>query len=410
MTDQLEKHPYLTESLPGIGGRIKETSDDFLVDELPLYEPSGEGTHVYFRIRKVGIPTPVAIDRIARYMGVQGRQIGLAGMKDAHAVTTQLLSLEHAEIEKIAKYKDPQLKVIWTGRHGNKLRPGHLAGNRFCIKIRGVGIDQLDQAREIFDVLIEKGAANYFGPQRFGLRGDTGKLGKFLITNELKNFIELYLGQPQADDPTECKAARDAFDAGFFDRAKELWPRHYANERKALSAYKKKQRPGPAIGAIDRRMKKLYVSAFQSEMFNEVLASRMPEIDKVYPGDLAQKIDTGGIFTVEDIQTDQPRADRFEISPTGPIFGYRSSLATGEPGKIEQQVLADQEMALEDFRNVGAMKLKGTRRPLRFKLDEADISAGLDERGEFIELNFTTPSGCYATIVVAEITKDAQVR
>ena len=151
MSDQLKKYPYLTESLPGVGGRIKETSDDFQVDELPLYEPCGEGTHVYFRIRKVGIPTPVAVDRIARYMGVQGRQIGLAGMKDAHAVTTQLLSLEHADIEKIAAYKDPQLKVIWTGRHGNKLRPGHLAGNRFLIRIRDVGLEQLPAAQEVFE-------------------------------------------------------------------------------------------------------------------------------------------------------------------------------------------------------------------------------------------------------------------
>ncbi len=408
MTDQLKKLPYLTEHLAGIGGRIKETSDDFLVDEQSLYEPSGEGTHVYFRIRKVGIPTPVAVDRIARYMGVEPRNIGLAGMKDAHAVTTQMLSLEHADSKKIAAYKDPQLKVIWTGTHGNKLRPGHLAGNRFCIKIRGVGTDQLDAARAIFDVMIEKGVPNYFGPQRFGLRGDTGKLGKFLITNDLKSFIELYLGQPQADDPTECKAARDAFDTGNFNRAKDLWPRHYANERKALSAYKKKKRPGPAVGAIDRRMKKLYVSAFQSEMFNEVLTARMPDIDKVFAGDLAQKTDTGGVFTVEDVQADQVRADKFEISSTGPIFGYRSSLATGEPGKIEEQVLDGREMSLEEFRNVGSMKLKGTRRPLRFRLEEADISAGLDERGEFLELVFAAPSGCYATVVVSEITKDVQ--
>ncbi|MCK4602945.1 MAG: tRNA pseudouridine(13) synthase TruD, partial [Phycisphaerae bacterium] len=210
---------------------------------------------------------------------------------------------------------------------------------------------------------------------------------------------------PKESDPPDCFAARDAFDAGCYRRALDRWPRHYANERRALAAYKRKCRPAPALTAIDKRMRRLFVSAFQSAMFNEVLARRLETIDRVFVGDLACKTDTGGIFTVEDEQDEQVRAEKFEISPTGMIPGFRCHLAGGQPGQIERDVLVAHGVELEDFRRVGTLRVKGTRRPLRFKLDDCDLAAGSDERGEFLELSFTAGPGCYATAVLREIMK-----
>ncbi len=397
--------PYLTRDLSGIGGKIKESVEDFCVEEIPLYQASGEGTHVFFRVLKSGIPTPAAVDRIARYMGVKPQEIGVAGLKDAQAVTSQYMSLEHVEPEKLLSFPDKQIKIDWTSRHTNKLRPGHLAANRFSIKIRGVGQDKLPAAQEILDILSRRGVPNFFGSQRFGARGDTGLLGAALVKGDLEEFISIFLGQPQPNDPPDCKAARDAFDAGYFERALGHWPRHYYNERKSLSAYKRRKNPKQAFAVIDKRMKRFYVSAFQSAIFNEVLAQRIDGIDKVLIGDMAQKTDSGGAFTVEDVQVEQPRADRFEISPTGPLPGFRSDLATGQPGKIEREVLAANGVEQKDFRRVGPLKVKGTRRALRFKIDESNITAGSDERGEYLEIKFTAPSGCYATVALREIMK-----
>ena len=89
--------PYLTADVPGVGGIIKLQPADFFVDEVPLYEPSGEGTHFYFRIEKTGLPTMQAIREIARALGRQPRELGYAGLKDADAVTRQSLSIEHIE-------------------------------------------------------------------------------------------------------------------------------------------------------------------------------------------------------------------------------------------------------------------------------------------------------------------------
>ena len=398
--------PYLTADLPGIGGAIKERLEDFRVAEMPIYDPCGEGTHVYFRVVKAGIPTAGAAARIARYMSVRPRQIGIAGLKDAKAITSQLMSLEHADQVKLAAYKDPQVRGVWTGLHTNKLRTGHLAGNRFSILIRGVGQTQLSAAESILDVLVRRGAPNYFGPQRFGLRGDTAALGESLTRNDLEEFLAILLGRAGPDDPPDCKAARDAFDAGYLNRAIDCWPRHYANERRALAAYKKKRRANWAIAAIDKRMRRFYVSAFQSLMFNGILAGRTDTIDSVQVGDLAKKHDSGGVFTVEDAATEQPRAEAFEISPTGPLIGYGGLLASGEPGKLERQAMADHGIRQEDFRNVGSLKVKGSRRSLRIRLESPVLAPGSDQHGQYIKLTFAAASGCYATTVLREIMKD----
>ena len=152
-------------------------------------------------------------------------------------------------------------------------------------------------------------------------------------------------------------------------------------------------------------MKRLYVSAFQSAIFNKVLARRIDSVDRVFVGDVAKKTATGGIFVVEDAETDQQRTDEFEISPTGPLPGYRCELAEGRPGQIERDVLAERGVDPEQLHRTGTLKVKGTRRELRFALSNPRLSAGTDKHGEYIELVFGAPSGCYATVAVDEILK-----
>ena len=397
--------PYLTEELPGVGGRIKEHLEDFRVEELPLYEPSGEGAHVYFRVEKLGIPTPAAVERIARYMGVRRDQIGVAGLKDARAVTTQMMSLEHADREKLAAFRARGLRVTWTGRHTNKLRTGHLKGNRFWIRIRGAGERDLPAAQEILDVLTQRGVPDYFGHQRFGARGDTADLGEALLRNDLEQFLAIFLGRPAENDPPDCKAAREAFDAGSYPQALEHWPRHYADQRRALAAFKRRSKHGLAVGAVDKRMKRLFISAFQSRLFNRVLAERIQTIDRVLAGDLAQKTDSGGVFPVDNPDQEAPRAAAFEISPTGPLFGARCHLATEESGRIERRIIDECGVRAEDFQSIRSLKVKGGRRALRFRLIDPLLAAGADGYGPFLELSYVGPSGSYATVALREIMK-----
>ena len=127
--------PYLTRDFPGIGGVIKQRAEDFFVQEIPLYEPSGQGEHVYCEIQKVGLTTFDAINQIARALNVSSRDIGYAGVKDARAVTRQVLSIFGTNEAAISALQIPNLTILWAARHDNKLRIGHLSANRFAIRI-----------------------------------------------------------------------------------------------------------------------------------------------------------------------------------------------------------------------------------------------------------------------------------
>jgi len=399
--------PYLTSGIGGTGGVIKQRPEDFRVDEVPLYEAGGQGDHVYFRVRKAGVPTPEAVQRIARYMGRSPGDFGVAGMKDAQAVTTQYMSLEHADADRLAAYRDQQVEVAWVGRHGNKLRTGHLAGNRFTIKVRDCREHALEAARDVLSVLERRGVPNFFGAQRFGARGDTAKLGEALFRGDGKLFVELFLGRPIAGDPPDCRKAREAFDAGDLDTALRAWPYKYRDQRAGAKAWERRKNPADVIRTVDKRFKRLYVSAFQSVLFNEVLARRLDSIDTVYAGDLAMKAGSGGVFLVEQPEVERPRAAAFEISPTGPIVGRRCRFAQGNPGQIEKDILASHGLAETDFANVETVKMPGERRPLRFQLKDISVLEGSDEHGSFLEVAFFAPSGCYATVVLNEVMKQA---
>ena len=126
--------PYLTPEFPGVGGVIKQRSEDFFVQEIPLYEPSGSGEHVYCEIQKVGLTTFEAMHRLGKALDISTRDIGYAGMKDAHAITRQIFSIAGTTPEAVMSLQIPGITIQWAARHGNKLRLGHLQGNRFAIK------------------------------------------------------------------------------------------------------------------------------------------------------------------------------------------------------------------------------------------------------------------------------------
>src|SRR5262245_21286563 len=117
--------PYLTRSFAGIGGSLKDRPEDFFVQEMPLYEPGGQGEHVYCEIQKVGLTTFSAIERIARALGVSSRDIGYAGLKDARAITRQTISILGVDEERIMTAKIDGVQMLWADRHTNKIRLGH---------------------------------------------------------------------------------------------------------------------------------------------------------------------------------------------------------------------------------------------------------------------------------------------
>lgn len=395
---------YLTEELPGTGGRIKVHPADFHVTEIPLYEPSGSGDHVYLYVEKEGISSLKAAAHIARAFGRPRWMVGIAGLKDARAVTRQWMSLERIDADKAARLHLSNIRVLTVSRHRNKLKIGHLAGNRFEVRVRGCRTHAKELAERILAVLRERGMANWFDRQRFGLRGDNHLLGRALVLGEAQEFCNRFLGGPSSADSPRFARARRLYDCGKLTEVKKLFSGH-PDHLRVLATLIKTRRPEHAMRALPKQLARLLVSAFQSSLFNAVLGRRLPSIDRVEAGDLAyihpRGRRGGAVFPVERPEDEAERARRFEISPSGPIVGHRVVLATGRPGEIERDVLSEADITPAHFERVKALRLRGGRRPLRVPVTDTEVSPV----GDDILVRFTLPSGAYATLVLAEITK-----
>jgi tRNA pseudouridine13 synthase len=401
--------PFLTASLGGTGGNIKESFDDFFVEEIPLYKATGLGTHTYIFIEKKGLTTDEAIERISRALNILRKDVGSAGLKDARAVTRQWISIEHIEPEKISALQIPNIKILALDRHTNKIKIGHLAGNRFIIKLRQPQIPLRQAAalaEQILSVLAKRGVPNYFGLQRFGSRKNSHLLGCACIKADADEFIDILLGRPQDSDIPPVAAACSFYEQGLYEKALEAWPRLNREQRRTLqhlikSGGDKKK----AFDTFDKHLKSFYISSYQSYLFNMVLARRMPDIDSLLVGDMAYKHDNGACFAVEDAAAEQARCDNFQISPTGPLLGYRMTELTGPAGQIENPVLAEAKLDEKDLKRMKRLGARGGRRPLRFQPRNWMVNCGQDEKGDFLQLEFELDSGCYATMLLREIAK-----
>ena len=399
----LKPLPFLTEDYPGTGGRIKAEPEDFVVEEIPLYEPGGEGQHVYVGLEKQGLSTYQAISAIARRLGIPTRGIGYAGLKDARAVTRQTISIDGVEPARVEALDLPGIKILWVDRHRNKLKMGHLAGNRFTIRVRDVDNEAQAKAEAVLDELGRRGVPNYFGEQRFGMRRNTHRLGWAMLRGDANAFAHEYLGGPEAGDPRGVQAARAAFDAGDYQSALAKWPSSQREERRMLEAT---IRHGGDVErgmrVLDKKLRRLFVSAYQSDLFNRLLVGRIRALDRLEQGDVAFIHASGAAFLVKDPGVEQPRADRFEISPSGPLYGPKVLLAEGRPGQQEQDRLKESGLSLDEFRSPG-IRLKGARRPYRIPLTEVQVGW---EDG--LMLGFRLPPGSYATEVLREVMKSVE--
>jgi tRNA pseudouridine13 synthase len=347
--------PRLTAHLPGTGGRIRTEDDDFVVEELPAYEPLGVGDHTYLRVEKRGITTYEAIRRAAQALGVSPKSVGFAGMKDAHAVTIQTFSVEHVPVAKCetALARIDRVRLLSAKVHRNKIRLGHLRGNRFVLRVRGCVQGAAERARAVLDEIERRGCPNFYGEQRFGNQADNDRVGRLLVLGDFRGACELV---------------------------------------------------GDDIRKKPHSLVRLYVSAYQSSLFNRIVVARMPDLGRLEAGDLAYLHDRGAVFRVEDAAAEQPRADRLEISPSAPLFGLKVILADGHPGEVERAVLAEEGLSREQFDVPGAGNFTGERRPMRIPVTGAEVApvAGDDTA---IEVRFDLPRGSYATVVLDEVMK-----
>jgi tRNA pseudouridine13 synthase len=408
---------YLTAEIPGIGGKIKERAEDFLVEELPLYAPCGEGEHLYLYVQKQGTATTDVIRRLAKVCNVRQGDVGYAGLKDKHAITRQHFSVRLPDPSQDAallpQVEYANLKVLWAQRHTNKLRRGHLAGNRFVIYLRQVDPAAVVRARQLVQLLEQRGVPNFLGEQRFGYKQDNHELGRLLLRGQWDELLAQLLGRPTEPDST--RAGREAFERGDYAGALAAWPRYLRHERRALDLLRQGRSAREAVLGLDEYQRQFLISSLQSAMFNRVLDRRLRdgEFDRLLLGDLAYKHDSSAVFLVDAAAAEEDnrpggRVEKREVSPSGPMCGAKMAQPTGAAAEAEARVLRDFDLSVADFVNAKHAPSDGSRRPLRTFITNPDVSAGGDQYGPYIRLAFDLPRGSFATIVLREIMKPKQ--
>jgi tRNA pseudouridine13 synthase len=285
-----------------------------------------------------------AVERIARALSINPRDIGVAGMKDRHAVTRQWISLPPPVTPEAAQALSVDaITIINVARHPHKLRTGHVRGNRFVLVVRGTS--DVDTAQKILERLASPpGTPNWYGEQRFGRAGDNAAHGRAIVLGET---------------------------------------------------------PPPR----DRRLARLLVSALQSELFNAWLAARMTDglYAQVLAGDVLHKTG-GGQFTCEDPAVDGARLAAGELQVTGPMFGDRMRRPPdGTPAAAREKAILDANgLADDSFSTVKAIA-DGTRRDAAIVVGNPSVKAVDDG----VEVAFTLPGGAYATAVMREVMKSS---
>ncbi len=322
--------------------RIRSRPEDFVVDEIPLYPPSGEGEHTFARVEKRRMTTEDVARALARSAGVRPRDVGYAGRKDRVALTRQWFSLPGVAPERLRGLAGEGFRVLEAARHRHKLRTGDLAGNRFEVVVRDVAAPAAAAAAERLGGLVRNGMPNRFGAQRFGLDGRNAERARALLD-----------GAP----------------------------------------------------ARDRRAARFLLSALQAELFNAVLAARPRPLDALEPGDVAVVHRSGGLFVVEDLTRESPRAARFEISATGPIFGSRPVAPRGAPARREAELRVGLGIPPDAaLRPPPGVRLRGAGLSLRVRPEEL----GLEPIGsDALRIRFRLPPGSYATVLIEELFGDS---
>lgn len=282
--------PALTpHAWPALAGGIGESPMDFRVDEVPLYATSGEGEHLYLHIQKECLNSEDVARAIAKCAGVSGRDVGYAGMKDRHAVTTQWFS--------VVSKADPEAWTLPEGatllahaRHGNKLRTGHLEANIFQIRL--VGVDDGDALIERANILRAEGVLNGFDAQRFGRGG-----------RNLSKAIHWAEGHMRRTQPFERKLFTSVIQSEVFNRVLQ--------------------------------------ARAERDQFHVLL------------GDVMRLDGSRSVFPAEDVAATQQRLVEGDVHLTGPIFGPRAPQPAEVAATLENACIAAIGLSDEAIKRLG---------------------------------------------------------
>jgi tRNA pseudouridine13 synthase len=407
-----------TTSSQGIGGRLRKSPADFIVQEIgldgsiaPLEASDDEfvdtpGKFAAFFLVKRNLETIQAIRRLSKALGVSYKRFSYAGMKDRRAVTSQRASYRGPPHDLIGR-EIPRLMILHPHRVPKPIVPGALEGNRFTIVVREIALEVeevtrlLNQTQQ--EITRSGGVLNFFGPQRFGImRPNTHLVGKQIVLENYEQAVQILLENRESEETTS--QVLDDASHGSYERAII----HYLN--KHPGEYKE------SFQILPRDLVRLYIHAYQSYLFNLVISERVTQgipVQEPIIGDYTIPI-SGEIHAVRPVtKASLPQVQRAVTNGTHklviPIIGYdfEHVQLDGTMGELYQSIFESEKIVPSQFRlsELPALSSRGTFRALLVNPRRFKVTVLEDEGDTPVQVQFDLPKGSYASVILREFIK-----
>lgn len=428
----------------GVGGAIRRSVDDFVVEEvlvdnskatidttqgkLPLGATEGKQRFLLCVLVKKNWDTLIAVKNVAKELGIDQSRIQIAGIKDAKAITMQYITIEDVSVEEASKVQFKDLKLLPLGYFHEPLSAYFLLGNSFTIRIRNISHSKTIVESRIKATMSEidnvGGIPNFYGHQRFGTtRAITHLVGKALVQGNVQKAAMIFLAKPSSDEhPVSRQARADLQSNQNFKLALQSFPVQLRYERIMLSHLA--EHPSDFLGAFRRlpiKLRMLFVQAYQSFLFNRFLSARIKNglpLSEAEVGDYVVNVERSGLpmlrsgrivdaASLKSINT-SIKAGKMRLAL--PLVGVKQKLSQGKNGELQMQILEEEGVELKDF-EVDVLPEANAKGELRavvspvkfFRVQVSDDVTAVKKRQANLE--FMLLRGSYATVLLREIMK-----
>jgi len=430
---------YASQSL-GIGGRIRQFTEDFVVEEVFIdgskaqvsstetLQPVGGGRYLICVLVKQDWDTFLAVKKVARRLGISPKRIQIAGIKDAKAFTAQHISIRGVTPERVSRVKIRDISVHPLRFSDERVYSQLLLGNQFHITIRTISHSSSVIEKRVKNIQNElsilSGVPNFFGHQRFGtIRPITHLVGKFLVRGDLEKAALTFLAKPSPYEHPESREARQQLqDTQDFAEALRCFPLHLRYERFMLVRLAKQS--NDFIGAFRKlpsKLRRLFVQAYQSFLFNKFLSQRLKRevgFNEAQVGDYVVHLDRHGLptnefeqATVQSLSSVKKALKEGKMQVAVPLIGFKQHPSEGVQGEIEKKIIKDENVIPRNFYIPSLPEISAPGRlrtvlvPITdLSLEEASRDSSSPPKRK-LRLSFTLHRGSYATVLLREFMK-----
>ncbi len=424
---------YSTET-PGIGGRLKNRFEDFLVEEitpekevLELHgldfeqenlEVSGpKKKFVSFVVQKMGLSTMDVSTIIASVLGIPQHLVTYAGLKDKRAITTQMMSIPRGAASKLCEMRLSRIRISSPRHTKHPVQVGDLWGNRFTILLTDIGVD-CGPALKASDILGNQPLLNYFGVQRFGVtRPITHLVGKQLIKKDFEAAARHLLTDTTPYEPADLTETRIQLSEDFIPTPDiiDKFPQDLRYEREMLRQLIK--HPGDfkrAFSRVPSRVLMIFAHSFQSYLFNRLISKRAKaglDLEIPEPGDFLIQLDTPhsgrdswSYVTEASLESRVEEVKSGKYGLAAPLLGYTTKMPPSRQTEMVKTLLKEESVSLHDFRNKEHKALDSDGGFHLVSMRPNGLHSECSEDG--LRLRFSLRKGSYATIALREIMKN----